>query len=75
MLDACDVAQLTAQARTDFPYKLPSTLNLNLPVGWSSDYPLQARGDLSSASPLKLKVPVRICRSDRPRLAPAAVRL
>ncbi|WP_424951824.1 hypothetical protein [Deinococcus sp.] len=76
VLGACDVAQLTAQARTDFPYKLPSTLNLNLPVGWNSDYPLQARGDLSSATPLKLKVPVRVCRSDSAEavLAPVGVR-
>jgi len=64
VLDACDAAQLTAQAKTDFPYKLPSTLNLNLPVGWTSDYPLQIKGDLSSSAPLRLKVPVRICRSD-----------
>ena len=76
VLDACDVSQLTAQARTDFPYKLPSTLTLNLPVGWSSDYPLQAKGDLSGASPLRLKVPVRICRSDTAEavLAPVGVR-
>ncbi len=76
VLDACDVAQLTVQARTDFPYKLPSTLNLNLPVGWTSDYPLSARGDLSSAAPLRFKVPVRICRSDTAEavLAPVGVR-
>jgi hypothetical protein len=76
VLDACDVSQLTATARTEFPYKLPSTLNLNLPVGWTSDYPLQARGDLSSTSPLRLKVPVRICRSDSAEavLAPVGVR-
>ncbi|WP_425147131.1 hypothetical protein [Deinococcus sp.] len=65
VLTACDVSQLTAQAKTDFPYKLPaSTLNLRLPVGWTSDYPLQQQGDLSASTPLRLKVPVRICRSD-----------
>ncbi|GGJ61913.1 hypothetical protein [Deinococcus aquiradiocola] len=76
VLDACDASQLTAQAKTDFPYRLPSTLNLNLPVGWSSDYPLQLRGDLSSSTPLRLKVPVRICRSDSAEavLAPVGVR-
>ncbi len=76
VLDACNVTQLSAQAKTDFPYKLPSTLNLNLPVGWSSDYPLQIRGDLSSTAPLRLKVPVRICRSDSAEalLAPVGVR-
>ena len=76
VLDACDVTQLTVQARTEFPYKLPSTLNLNLPLGWTSDYPLQARGDLSGTSPLKFKVPVRVCRSDSAEavLAPVGVR-
>ena len=64
VLNACDVSQLSAQARTDFPYKLPGTLNLRLPLGWTSDYPLQLQGDLSASSPLRLKVPVRICRSD-----------
>ncbi|ULH15894.1 hypothetical protein MF271_04495 [Deinococcus sp. KNUC1210] len=64
VLDACDVSQLTAQAKTDFPYRLPGTLNLRLPVGWTSDYPLQLQGDLSASSPIRLKVPVRICRSD-----------
>lgn len=76
VLGACDVTQLSVQARTDFPYKLPSTLNLNLPVGWTSDYPLQARGDLSSTSPLKFRVPVRVCRSDSAEavLVPVGVR-
>ena len=64
ILNACDVTQLIATAKTDFPYKLPSTLNLNLPSGWSSDYPLSQRGDLSAATPLSLKVPVRVCRTD-----------
>ncbi|WP_206431583.1 hypothetical protein [Deinococcus psychrotolerans] len=64
LLGACDVAQLTATAKTDFPYKLPGTLNLNLPAGWTSDYPLTLRGDLSSGNPLRLKVPVRVCRTD-----------
>ena len=64
ILNACDVTQLTATAKTDFPYKLPTSLTLNLPAGWSSDYPLNVRGDLSAATPLRLKVPVRVCRSD-----------
>ncbi|MGI8748801.1 MAG: hypothetical protein ACR2J4_10710, partial [Deinococcus sp.] len=64
VLDACDVAQLTAEARSDFPYPLPSDLSLSLPLGWTSDYPLGLRGDLSAGKVLRLKVPVRICRSD-----------
>ncbi|GAA3997876.1 hypothetical protein GCM10022631_05700 [Deinococcus rubellus] len=64
VLNACDVTQLTASAKTDFPYKLPATLNLNLPAGWTSDYPLSLRGDLSASTPLRLKVPVRVCRTD-----------
>ena len=64
ILDACDVTQLIATAKTEFPYKLPSTLSLNLPSGWSSDYPLTQRGDLSASTPLSLKVPVRVCRTD-----------
>jgi hypothetical protein len=64
ILNACDVTQLVATAKTDFPYKLASTLNLNLPSGWTSDYPLNLRGDLSASTPLRLKVPVRVCRSD-----------
>ncbi|WP_245895964.1 hypothetical protein [Deinococcus irradiatisoli] len=64
ILSACDVTQLTATAKTDFPYKLPANLTLNLPTGWSSDYPLSLRGDLSSGAPLRLKVPVRVCRTD-----------
>lgn len=64
VLDACDVTQLTATARTDFPQRLPARLRLNLPTGWSSDYPLEIPGEISSAAPLRLKVPVRVCRSD-----------
>lgn len=64
ILNACDVSQLVATARTDFPYKLPARLKLNLPTGWSSDYPLELPGDFSAGAPLRLKVPVRICRSD-----------
>lgn len=64
ILNACDVAQLTATAKTDFPYKLPARLKLNLPTGWSSDYPLEAPGEFSANQPLRLKVPVRVCRSD-----------
>ena len=64
VLNACDVTQLVATARTDFPYKLPATLNLSLPSGWTSDYPLNLRGDLSAGTPLRLKVPVKVCRSD-----------
>ena len=45
-------------------------------MGWTSDYRLQARGDLSSTSPLKFRVPVRVCRSDSAEavLVPAGVR-
>lgn len=64
ILNACDVTQLTASARTDFPYRLPGRLALNLPTGWSSDYPLELSGEFSGGQPLKLKVPVRVCRSD-----------
>ncbi len=64
ILNACDVTQLTASARTDFPYRLPGRLALNLPTGWTSDYPLELAGDFSGGQPLKLKVPVRVCRSD-----------
>ncbi|ADV67831.1 hypothetical protein [Deinococcus maricopensis] len=61
---ACDVTQLTATARTDFPYRLPATLRLGLPAAWSSDYPLELRGDLSSTTPLRLRLPARVCASD-----------
>ncbi len=64
ILNACDVTQLTASARTDFPYRLPGRLALNLPTGWTSDYPLETSGEFSGGQPLRLKVPVRVCRSD-----------
>lgn len=64
ILNACDVSQLTATAKTDFPYRLPARLKLNLPTGWTSDYPLEVPGEFSANQPLRLKVPVRICRSD-----------
>ncbi len=64
VLSPCDVTQLSATAKTDFPYKLPADLAINLPSGWTSDYPLSVHGDLSADSPLKLKLPVRVCRSD-----------
>lgn len=64
IVNACDVTQLTATARTDFPQRLPARLRLELPAGWSSDYPLEVPGEISSGSPLRLKVPVRVCRSD-----------
>ncbi|CAM3607152.1 hypothetical protein DEFR109230_05005 [Deinococcus frigens] len=64
ILNACDVTQLTASARTDFPYRLPGRLKLNLPTGWTSDYPLETSGEFSGGQPLKLKLPVRVCRSD-----------
>ncbi|WP_019010637.1 hypothetical protein [Deinococcus aquatilis] len=64
ILNACDVTQLTATAKTDFPYRLPARLKLNLPTGWTSDYPLELPGDFSAGQPLRLKAPVRVCRSD-----------
>lgn len=64
IVNACDVTQLTASARTDFPYRLPGSLKLNLPTGWTSDYPLETSGEFSGGQPLRLKVPVRVCRSD-----------
>ncbi|MFC4425688.1 hypothetical protein [Deinococcus navajonensis] len=64
ILNACDVTQLTATARTDFPFRLPGRLKLNLPTGWNSDYPLEIPGDFMAGQPLRLKVPVRVCRSD-----------
>ncbi|GAA5532812.1 hypothetical protein [Deinococcus aluminii] len=64
IVNACDVTQLTATARTEFPHRLPARLKLNLPAGWSSDYPLEQPGEFSSGAPLRLKVPVRVCRSD-----------
>ncbi|MFD1730579.1 hypothetical protein ACFSC4_05055 [Deinococcus malanensis] len=39
VLSACDVTQLTATAKTAFPFRLPGRLKLNLPTGWTSDYP------------------------------------
>ncbi|WP_291425080.1 hypothetical protein [Deinococcus sp.] len=64
LLNACDVTQLTATAKTDFPYKLPARLKINLPSGWTSDYPLELPGDFSAGNPLRLKAPVRVCRTD-----------
>lgn len=64
LLNACDVTQLTATAKTDFPYKLPARLKINLPTGWTSDYPLELPGEFSAGQPLRLKAPVRVCRSD-----------
>lgn len=64
LLNACDVTQLTATAKTDFPYKLPARLKINLPTGWSSDYPLELPGEFTAGQPLRLKAPVRVCRSD-----------
>ncbi|MVN86612.1 hypothetical protein GO986_07520 [Deinococcus sp. HMF7620] len=64
LLNACDVTQLTALAKTDFPYRLPGRLQLNLPGGWTSDYPLEVAGEFSGTQPLRLKVPVRVCRTD-----------
>lgn len=64
LVEACSVTQLTATARTDFPYRVPAVLNVTLPAGWNSDYPLEFRGDLSATSPLRLKVPLRVCRTD-----------
>lgn len=63
-LAPCDIAQLTATAKTDFPYPLPSDLSLNLPSGWTADATQSQRGDLSASSPLSLKLPVKVCRSD-----------
>ncbi|BDP42241.1 hypothetical protein DAETH_22100 [Deinococcus aetherius] len=64
VVDTCGVTQLTATARTEFPYRLPGRLRLTLPGGWVSDGPLQLSGDLSASAPLRLRVPVRVCRSD-----------
>ncbi|GHF55389.1 hypothetical protein GCM10017781_34680 [Deinococcus metalli] len=64
IVNACDVTQVTATARTDFPQRLPGRLKLSLPSGWSTDYPLEAPGEFSAGLPLRLKVPVRVCRSD-----------
>ncbi|ASN82063.1 hypothetical protein [Deinococcus ficus] len=64
VLNACDPAQLVAVAKTDFPYRLPARVRLNLPSGWSSDYPLELSGEFGGGQRLNLKVPVRICRSD-----------
>ncbi|MBZ9713699.1 hypothetical protein [Deinococcus multiflagellatus] len=77
ILNVCDVTQLTALAKTDFPYRLPGRLNLTLPTGWTSDYPLEVAGEFSAAQPLRLKVPVRVCRTDTAEatLDPAALRV
>lgn len=64
IVNACDVTQVTAIARTDFPQRLPGRLKLTLPSGWSTDYPLEMPGEFSAGLPLRLKVPVRVCRSD-----------
>ncbi|WP_245900698.1 hypothetical protein [Deinococcus yavapaiensis] len=64
VVEACDVTQLTALARTEFPFRLPASVVMTLPVGWETDYPLNLRGDLSAATPLRLRVPARVCRSD-----------
>ncbi len=64
IVNACDVTQVTATARTDFPQRLPGRLKLTLPSGWTTDYPLEAPGEFSAGLPLRLKVPVRVCRSD-----------
>lgn len=63
VVEACDVTQLTATARTEFPFRLPASVALNLPVGWETDYPLNVRGDLSATTPLRLRVPARVCRT------------
>ncbi|ACO46263.1 hypothetical protein [Deinococcus deserti] len=76
LLNACDVTQLTAIAKTAFPFRLPSRLKLNLPAGWTSDYPLEIPGEFTHDQPLRLKVPVRVCRSDTAEavLDPAGLR-
>ncbi|WP_353885878.1 hypothetical protein [uncultured Deinococcus sp.] len=76
LLNACDVTQLVAVAKTDFPYKLPARLRLNLPSGWTSDYPLELPGDFGGGQALRLKVPVRVCRTDTAEavLDPAGLR-
>ncbi|UBV41575.1 hypothetical protein LAJ19_07830 [Deinococcus taeanensis] len=64
VLNMCDVTLLTAQAKTDFPYRLPGRLSLNLPSGWTTDYPLELPGEFGQGQVLRLKVPVRVCRTD-----------
>lgn len=64
VLGACDVTQLAATLKTDFPQRLPARLTLNLPTGWASDYPLEVPGEVGAGQPLRLKVPVRVCRTD-----------
>lgn len=64
LLGACDVTQLSVVAKTNFPYRLPATVRVNLPSGWTTDYPLQLSGDFGSGQALRLKAPVRVCRSD-----------
>ena len=64
LLAACDVSQLSVVAKTNFPYRLPANVRVNLPSGWSTDYPLQLSGDFGGGQALRLKAPVRICRSD-----------
>ncbi|WP_229783564.1 hypothetical protein [Deinococcus sedimenti] len=76
VLNLCDVTQLTAVAKTEFPYRLTGKVNLNLPAGWSTDYPLDVTGEFGQGAPLRLKVPVRVCRSDTAEavLDPAGLR-
>ena len=64
LLGPCDVTQLGATAKTTFPYRVPARLRLNLPAGWTSDYPLSLAGDFGGGQELRLKAPVRVCRSD-----------
>ena len=64
LLAACDVTQLSVVAKTNFPYRLPASVRVNLPSGWTTDYPLQLSGDFGAGQALRLKAPVRICRSD-----------
>lgn len=64
ILGACDVTQLTATLKTDFPQRLPARVRLNLPTGWTSDYPLEVPGEVGAGQALRLRVPVRVCRTD-----------
>ncbi|WP_102126188.1 hypothetical protein [Deinococcus planocerae] len=64
VVDPCGVTQLTATARTEFPYRLPVRLRLTLPAGWVSDSRPELSGGLSAVSPLRLRAPVRVCRTD-----------
>lgn len=76
LVNACDVVQLNAVASTQFPYRLPARININLPNGWTSDYPLEQAGEFSADQPLNLRVPVRVCRTDSAEalLAPTGLR-